>query len=113
MDLNMSWGKGPGKGNHMTLGTARNTTQPISALAARACELEYDLGRRFLLFYTTVGIDHEVDHGGKGPHGNVTFQVWAASTSNPGPQDYHLLREIKNLTSKTPAVAVRLDVERV
>ncbi|MGA2618932.1 MAG: LamG-like jellyroll fold domain-containing protein [Thermoguttaceae bacterium] len=112
MDLNLSWGKGPGKGNHMQVFNGKKYEEQNLGIGCLAsCELEYDLlGGRFLLFHTVVGIDHEVDEGGAGPHGNVTFQVWAAAGLNPRPEDYQLLREVKNLTSKTPAVTVQLDV---
>ena len=101
MDLNLSWGKGLGKGNHMKVWNGTKYDEAKLGIGCLApCEMEYDLGGRFLLFYTTVGIDHEVDQGGDGGHplagrGNVTFQVWAAAVPNPGPRDYQLLREIR------------------
>ena len=67
------------------------------------CELEYDLDGRFLLFSATVAIDHKVDGDSTDPHGDVTFQVWAAEGAKPGPDDWKLLQEVKKLTTQSPA----------
>lgn len=89
---NMSWGKGRGAGNRMTLcsgKTFRTCDSGIGCLAP--CELVYDLNGRFSIFTCTLGIDHEVDGGGAGPHGNVTFQVLGSTLDNPTPADYRPL----------------------
>ncbi|MGA2621241.1 MAG: NPCBM/NEW2 domain-containing protein [Thermoguttaceae bacterium] len=99
---NMSWGKGPGAGNHMTVWTGKKYEEVSPGIGCMApCELEYVLNERFFLFQARVGIDHEVDNASQTPHGSVTFQVWAATVAKPGPNDYKLLKEIKNLTSKS------------
>ena len=86
----------------MTVWTGKKYEEVSPGIGCLApCELEYELGGRFFLFQATVGIDHEVDNGSETPHGNVTFQVWAAAAAKPGPDDYKLLKEVKHLTSKS------------
>jgi len=117
--MNMSWGQGVGKGNHMFLwdAKAKKFNEAVVGIGCLApCELEYDLDGRFLLFSATVGIDHEVDGDRTDPHGDVTFQVWAAESppltrpSPPwgegrvrGPDDWKLLQEVKKLSTQAPA----------